>query len=68
MGPLPEKTYDDNAKARQDLVRRQCQELGIEGFTGELGREEIRTYIDQIKEVMSHLTTQAERVKVLQVL
>ena len=45
-------------------MHRQCQDLGIEGFAGELGREEIRSYIEQVKEAMAQLSAQAERVKV----
>ena len=38
--------------------------MAIEGFGGDLGRDDIRKYVEELKEVMVQLTTQAERIKV----
>jgi hypothetical protein len=38
--------------------------MGIEGFGGDLGRDDIRKYVEELKEVMLQLTSQAERIKV----
>lgn len=38
--------------------------MAIEGFGGDLGRDDIRKYVEGLKEAMLHMTSQAERIKV----